>query len=78
MCDEHLIMLVSEQENKLKQLSSEVVFVVVVSLAGWVILKNCGVGDSQENSFTHLIFLFMVRRVSNQLLNKISLEIYAS
>ena len=71
-------MLVSEQENKLKQLSSEVVFVVVVSLAGWVILKSCGVGDSQENSFTHLIFLVMVSRVSNQLLNKISLEIYAS
>ena len=33
--DEHLIMVVSEHENKLKQLSKEVVFVFVASLAGW-------------------------------------------
>lgn len=32
--DEHLIMVVSEHENKLKQLSKEVVFVFVASLAG--------------------------------------------
>ena len=31
--DEHLIMVVSEHENKLKQLSREVVFVFVSSLA---------------------------------------------